>query len=91
MGAGTLRRNGDPDSHGLHAYDTRLKADTMTMTPNVTTRDTTSRRQHTVTTTVTRRDTNDMHRPTYVGYSRHVLDECLRLVFKINYEYTIRR
>ena len=37
IGAGTLRRNGDPDSHGLHVCDTRLKADTMTMTPNVTT------------------------------------------------------
>ena len=42
MGAGTLRRNGDPDSHGLQVYDTRLTADTMTMTPNVTTHDTTN-------------------------------------------------
>ena len=42
MGAETWRRNGDPDSHGLHVYETRLTADTMTMTPNVTTRDTTN-------------------------------------------------
>ena len=84
MGAGTMRRNGDPDSHGLHVYDTRLTADTMTMTPYVTNRDTTNLRQRTVTTTVTRRDTN-------VTDSRHELDECLRLVFKINYEYKIRR
>ena len=42
MGAGTMRRNGDPDSHELHVYDTRLTADTMTMTPNVTTRDITN-------------------------------------------------
>ena len=42
MGAGKLRRKGDPDSHGLHVYDTRLTTDTMTMTPNVTTRDTTN-------------------------------------------------
>ena len=40
MGAGTLRRNGDPGNYGLHVYDTRLTTDTMTMTPNVTTRDT---------------------------------------------------
>ena len=37
MGAGTLRRNGDPENFGLHVYDTRLTADMMTMTPNVTT------------------------------------------------------
>ena len=40
MGAGILRRNGDPGNYGLHVYDTRLTADTMTMTPNVTTSDT---------------------------------------------------
>ena len=40
MGAGTLGRNGDPGNYGLHVYDTRLTTDTMTMTPNVTTRDT---------------------------------------------------
>ena len=32
MGAGTLRRNGDPSNYGLQVYDTRLTADTMTMT-----------------------------------------------------------
>ena len=42
MGAGTLRPNWDPNSHGLHVYDTRLTADTMTMTPNMTTRETTN-------------------------------------------------
>ena len=42
MGAGTLRRNGDPGNYGLHVYDTRLTADTMTLTPNMTTRDTTN-------------------------------------------------
>ena len=40
MGAGILRRNGDPGNYGLHVYDTRLTTDTMTMKPNVTTRDT---------------------------------------------------
>ena len=40
MGAGKLRRKGDPDSHGLHVYDTHPTADKITMTPNVTTRDT---------------------------------------------------
>ena len=29
IGAGTLRRSGDPDSHGLHVYDTQLTADTI--------------------------------------------------------------
>ena len=42
MSAGTLRRNGDPGNYGLHVYDTGLTADTMTLTPNVTTRDTTT-------------------------------------------------
>ena len=74
MGAGTLRRNGDPDNHRLHVYDTQLTADTLMMTPNVTTR-----------------DTNVTHRSTHDGYSRHGLGECLRLLFKINNEFTIRR
>ena len=64
MGAGTLRRNGDPDSHGLHVYDPRLTVDTMTMTPSVTKRDTTNSRQRIVTKTVTRRDTNVTDRRT---------------------------
>ena len=42
MGAGTSCRNGDPGNYGLHVYDARLTADTMTLTPNVTTRDTTN-------------------------------------------------
>ena len=29
MGSGTLRRNEDPESHGLPVYDTRRTADTM--------------------------------------------------------------
>ena len=41
MGAGTLRRYGDLDNHKLHVYDHRSTAHTITMTPNVTTRDTT--------------------------------------------------
>ena len=41
MGAGTLRHNGDPGSYGLHVYDTRLTTDTMTMTTDEMTRDTT--------------------------------------------------
>ena len=64
MGAGTLRRDGDPDSHGLDVYDTRMTAETMTMTPNVTTRDTTNRRQRILTTTVTTRNTNVTDRGT---------------------------
>ena len=91
MGAGTLRRNGDPGSYGLHVYDTRLAADTMTMTPNVTTRDTTNGRKRIVTTTVTGRDTDVTYRPTHDGYSRHGLDESPRLLFNINSDYTIRR
>ena len=90
MGPGKLRRNGNPGNYGVHVYDTRLTADTMTLTPNVTARDTTNWRKRIVTTTVTRRDTNVMDRSTHDGYSRHGLDECLRLVFKINYDYTIR-
>ena len=41
MGAGTLRRNVDPDNCGPHVYDHHATADTITMTPNVKTRDTT--------------------------------------------------
>ena len=41
MGTGTLRRNGDPGSYGLHVYDTRLTTDTMTMTTDEMIRDTT--------------------------------------------------
>ena len=41
MGAGTLRRDGDPGIYGLHVYDTRLTTDTMTMTTDEMTRDTT--------------------------------------------------
>ena len=40
MGPEILRRSQDPGSRGTHVYDTRLTADTITMTPNVTTRDT---------------------------------------------------
>ena len=66
MGAGTLRRNGDLDSHGTHVYDTLLTAETMKMTPNMTTRDTANWRQRTVTTTVTTRDTTVTTRDTNV-------------------------
>ena len=86
MGAGILRRNGDAGNYGIHVYDTRLTADTMTLTPNVTTRDTTNGRRRTVTTTVVKRDTNVTYRMTYDGYSRHGLDESRRLVFQINYD-----
>ena len=42
MAAGTLCRNGDPDSHVLNDYDTRLTGDTMTMTTDEMTPDTTN-------------------------------------------------
>ena len=58
MGAGTLRRNGDPGSYGLHVYDTRLATDMMTMTTDEMARETTNGRRRTVTTTVTKHDTN---------------------------------
>ena len=91
MGAGTLRPYGDPGIYGLHVYDTRLTTDMMTMTTDEMARDTTNGRRRTVTTTVMKCGTNVTYRLTYDGYSRHGLDECLRLVFKINYDYTIRR
>ena len=70
---------------------TVVTADTMTMEKTVTSRDLMYLRQCTVKKTVTTNDTNVTHRPTHDGYSRHGLDERLRLVFTINYEYTIRR
>ena len=64
MGAGTLCRNGDPGNYGLHVYDTRLTTDMMTMTTDEMARDTTNGRRRTVTTTVTKRDTNVTYRLT---------------------------
>ena len=74
MGAGTVRRNGDPDSHELHVYDTRLTADTVTMTPR--TEDNAHRQRPLRHVTRTLQTTHD-------GYSRHGIDECLRLVLRL--------